>query len=81
MPDISMCANKECALRMECYRYRAVPNPYRQSWSNFSPTIFEGMALCCDYQWPLKDATTKLNSIETMENYESKQDPEKIMGS
>lgn len=70
MPDISMCANKDCTLRMGCYRYRAVPNPYRQSFGGFSEP--------CKHFWPLEEASTKLNSIETMKNQESKQDPDKI---
>ena len=35
MPDISMCLNKECPKRNECYRYTAEPNPFRQSYSKF----------------------------------------------
>ncbi len=35
MPDISMCFNYTCPLRNECYRYRVVPNPLRQSYSPF----------------------------------------------
>ena len=27
MPDITMCINKECPLRMKCYRFTAVPTP------------------------------------------------------
>lgn len=38
MPDISMCANRECPLRETCYRYVAKPNEYRQSYAKFEPT-------------------------------------------
>ena len=38
MPDITMCnptkVEKKCK---SCYRYKAKPNPYRQSYSNFYP--------------------------------------------
>ena len=78
MPDISMCANKECTLRMSCFRYRAVPNPWRQSYMEFTA---EG----CEHFWDIKNATTLMNNIETlklieenMKNQESKQDPDKI---
>lgn len=37
MPDIAMCANKTCASRMQCFRYRAIPNGDRQSWASFNP--------------------------------------------
>ena len=32
MPDISMCKNEECPNKNTCFRYRAKPNPYRQSY-------------------------------------------------
>lgn len=32
MPDITMCRDQKCPSRVHCYRYRAVPNPYRQSY-------------------------------------------------
>jgi len=36
MPDISMCANKKCTLKEICYRYKATPNEFRQSYSSFT---------------------------------------------
>ena len=35
MPDISMCNQDHCPRRLKCYRYMAVPNPYRQSYATF----------------------------------------------
>lgn len=32
MPDISMCKNEVCPNKNTCFRYRAKPNPYRQSY-------------------------------------------------
>lgn len=37
MPDITMCVNKKCPLRMKCYRFTAVPTPYVQSFAYFKP--------------------------------------------
>jgi len=37
MPDITMCEDKECPLRNECYRYRAIPNEFRQYYFCESP--------------------------------------------
>ncbi len=37
MPDISMCTNSTCLIRMDCYRFRAIPCMY-QSYSIFNPT-------------------------------------------
>jgi len=34
MPDISMCRNKECPLKEQCYRFKATPNDY-QYYSDF----------------------------------------------
>ena len=34
MPDISMCTGGNCPIKNECYRYRAVPSEYRQSYMN-----------------------------------------------
>lgn len=85
MPDISMCADVKCTLRMNCFRYRAVPNPFRQSYSTFESTGIEGIAAECSHYWDIKDATTLMNSIEVlklieenMKNQESKHDPDKI---
>ena len=34
MPDITMCDNRECVIRAECFRFRAIPGTM-QSWSKF----------------------------------------------
>ena len=35
MPDISMCMNEKCTKNTTCYRYAAIPNPFRQSYMHF----------------------------------------------
>jgi hypothetical protein len=37
MADITMCQDKECILKDECYRYTATPNPWRQAYFVYSP--------------------------------------------
>jgi hypothetical protein len=37
MPDISLCLNEDCKLKMKCYRYTATPNEWRQSYTFFKP--------------------------------------------
>jgi hypothetical protein len=37
MPDISMCANKECPSNDSCLRFVSKPNPYYQSYADFKP--------------------------------------------
>jgi hypothetical protein len=48
MPDISMCLDHECPLRMECYRYRAHPTPMAQAYDDFK---YDGG---CDAHWPIE---------------------------
>lgn len=40
MPDITMCASKDCPERNNCYRACAEPSEF-QSWSNFEYTCNE----------------------------------------
>lgn len=39
MPDISMCANKKCKIKKDCYRFMAKPNPYRQSYLMINKSV------------------------------------------
>ena len=48
MPDISMCQNEKCKLKIECYRYMAKPSNY-QSYANFNEDN-------CGYFWPIYKA-------------------------
>lgn len=41
MPDITMCKSKDCPERENCYRYKAIPTPYWQSYSDFSQDCAE----------------------------------------
>lgn len=49
MADISMCSDKTCSSAETCYRFRAIPNPYRQAYANFQ-TGFQGR---CDWYVPI----------------------------
>ena len=35
MADITMCDNKECKNAHKCYRFKAIPDPYWQSFCTF----------------------------------------------
>lgn len=37
MPDITMCRDRDCPIRMDCYRFRAIPDRLTQSWFIESP--------------------------------------------
>lgn len=60
MPDISLCCNCDCPYRDKCYRYRAVPNEFWQSYCLFEP--YERImkptmdkVLECDYFWEITE--------------------------
>lgn len=48
MADITMCDNKNCTLRHECYRFTAPVNEYRQSYFAKTPKQKEGL---CEEFW------------------------------
>lgn len=47
MPDITMCNGTGCEIKEKCYRYRATPSDFRQSYFLNSPN----KGLECDYYW------------------------------
>lgn len=44
MPDITMCSGKGCEQAETCYRHRAVPNEFRQSFFVTPPVEESGCA-------------------------------------
>ena len=42
MPDISMCKNEKCKLKEYCYRFKAKPSPFWQSYSGYIPNKEKG---------------------------------------
>ena len=51
MADITMCGGAECPLRFTCYRFKAEPNEYRQSFFKTPPYKKEEMH--CEFYWKL----------------------------
>lgn len=49
-PDISMCLNKLCPSRENCYRFMATPTPNWQSYMAFKCSSRTGK---CEYFWSL----------------------------
>jgi len=47
MPDITMCSGNNCELSSTCYRYKAEPSEYIQSYFCKPPN--DGLE--CDYYW------------------------------
>ena len=56
--DITMCSGNNCELSSTCYRYKAEPSQYRQSYFCKPPNN----NLECDYYWEMD---TKLTKDET----------------
>ena len=52
MPDISLCSGNNCNLKENCYRYKATPNPYRQSYFGNPPLEEDGS---CKFFWGYKE--------------------------
>jgi hypothetical protein len=57
MPDITMCTGKNCDLATTCYRYKAEPSKYRQSYFVDAP-IEDGQ---CDYYWEVNSGKNLTN--------------------
>jgi len=54
MGDFTMCDGQGCELKSTCYRYKAEPSLYRQSYFTESP-IENGQ---CDYYWEVQEVYT-----------------------
>ena len=54
-PDIAMCKGKDCPLKETCYRHKAKPSDFSQSWFTDSP--YKKDTKKCDYYW--KEETRK----------------------
>ena len=35
MPDLTLCTNEECPIKIKCHRYIIKPNPQWQSYARF----------------------------------------------
>jgi len=60
MADISMCSNKQCPLKLKCYRFTAPANPHWQTYADFEYDEEKG----CEYFWDNKDRQNELSNME-----------------
>jgi hypothetical protein len=58
MPDLAMCNGTGCPSANECYRFRAIPNEFRQSYFTMPPIKGDK----CDYFWSI-DGYARLKPI------------------
>jgi len=64
MPDINKCMGKDCTKRVNCYRYRALSNPERQSFYRDSPINIKTQK-CDRYLQIINHGKLKLNDKTT----------------
>ena len=51
MPDITMCKGEACSIKESCYRYKATPNEYRQSYFVEPPFKKKMSGTDCEHFW------------------------------
>ena len=63
MADITMCKGNDCELKSLCYRYKAEPSKFWQSYFFNSPN----KSLECEYFWEIKcEYCQQTNGIHKM---------------
>jgi len=62
MADITMCKGNYCQLSNSCYRYKAEPSEYQQSYFVKEPNI----ANQCDYYWEVCEYCNQENGNHKM---------------
>ena len=67
MPDITMCNGHNCPIRVNCYRYTAIPSD-RQSYFLETPIRIENGKLKCDHYWGDNDPFAELNQFANKEH-------------
>ena len=64
MPDISMCPGLDCPNKNDCYRFKALPSKYMQSYFAVPPHTLkveeDGVTTKweCNYYWEFKKPST-----------------------
>lgn len=63
MPDITMCDGNHCELRSTCYRYKAEPSKYMQSY--FLKEPFQNPNECVEY-WEVCEYCYQSDGVHKM---------------
>ncbi|MFA5379359.1 MAG: hypothetical protein WC455_26620 [Dehalococcoidia bacterium] len=64
MPDITMCTNEDCKVKLSCYRYMAVPAP-AQSYARFE--WIAGVCFRCIWLTPYDKAKKIVSGFSQQE--------------
>ena len=73
MADITMCCNFDCPLKEKCYRYRAIPDQYHQSFAFYKPAKrkfgkHDEDILDCEYFWQVDVIKDRILPLEVVDN-------------
>ncbi len=60
MPDITMCPGNDCPLKETCYRYKAIPSEYSQSYFIDTP-YYAGI---CEHYWEIEKSIKPSKKID-----------------
>ena len=77
MPDLTMCVNDICPLRSKCYRYRAVPDDLRQSFSKFKPKTYRDekhTTIRCLQFWEIERGRMVMDTEDVDKRYKRSKD-------
>jgi hypothetical protein len=69
MPDIAMCKNDTCPLKNTCYRFKATPSEFYQSYGLFEYDLEKGKVNVedgCNYYWKIENINNK--NVNTRNN-------------
>jgi len=47
MPDITMCKGGSCSIKEKCYRFKAFPSEFRQSYFKTAPFVIRNGRIEC----------------------------------
>lgn len=70
MPDITMCMDMTCSQKETCYRYKAKPNEYRQSYFMNSPRPEDGGE--CTHYWKIEDEDKRHQQVYRKRNMDER---------
>ena len=63
--DISMCKGINCNIKDNCYRFKAEPSKFRQSWFFESPNIDENN---CNLYWEIIKPIQQIVQLNVKKN-------------
>jgi hypothetical protein len=60
MPDITMCQGNDCPLKKTCYRHKATPSKFRQSYFIEAPYKDEN----CSHYWEIEMSSKQSKKLD-----------------